>query len=98
MATGDSDFVTWLLTSECLNVLCCNLIIISPSPPPPPPPLLLGVKVLSLTLYVFMYMGVLLVYVCILHASWCLRRPEKGHRYPGTRVADGYEPSCGFWE
>lgn len=28
----------------------------------------------------------------------CLRRPEKGIAFPGTRVIDGREPLCECWE
>ena len=31
-------------------------------------------------------------------AAWFLNRAEDGDWYSGTRVTDGFEPPCSYWE
>ena len=42
-------------------------------------------------------MSVLSAYVCMLTGVQCLRRPEKGKRYPGMEVIDAWELLCTTW-
>lgn len=30
--------------------------------------------------------------------AWCLRKPEKGVRFPEAEVTEGYEMQCGYWD
>lgn len=41
----------------------------------------------------FVYM-----YIYATHLSWHLWRSEEGIKSPSTRVTNGCEPSCEYWE
>lgn len=46
-----------------------------------------------------MCMGIFPTCMCVYHVcTWCLWRPEKGVRSPGTWVTGGWELPCGGWE
>lgn len=55
---------------------------------------------LILIFYVYGWFNFLYVpYKCTLHIyAWHSMRPEKGHRFPETRVIHSCDPLCGCWE